>query len=169
MITGGTKTNYFPDVDFSEIDYCVREGDIQNLPESTLTTSSTDDYTSNLDEFHYHEMLDRLHLMVCNIQDFLADHPVAIKHKRLGKKIDKAGMLLAEAYQMVGSMEYRKFDDKIYSQKDLDNILNKAGILTGKDAEIFLNNIENPIPLSEEIKKIMRDNYEKIKGISETK
>jgi len=30
-----------------------------------------------LDKYHYHEMLDRLHVVICMIDDHLQQHPVA--------------------------------------------------------------------------------------------
>jgi len=52
---------------------------------------------------HYHEMTDRLHVLMCTIDDHLLQHPVAKLDKNISKKIEKALELLAEAYQEAGS------------------------------------------------------------------
>lgn len=63
-----------------------------------------------LDNLHYHEMMDRLHLVLCNIDDFLLDHPVAHKEKKIRKKVEKASELLSDAYQEIGKIEFDKFN-----------------------------------------------------------
>jgi hypothetical protein len=58
-----------------------------------------------LDKYSYHEALDRAYF-ICNIAEtFLGEHPVIKKHKNIKKKINKAITELAEAYQMIGSLE----------------------------------------------------------------
>lgn len=71
-------------------------------------------------------------------------------------------MLLADAYQMVNNIDL-KLDEPIYSQKQVDKLFKEAGVLTGQDAKIFLNNIENPKELSLEVKERMLNNYNKFK------
>ncbi len=61
------------------------------------------------DQFGYHELLDRLHLTLCNIDDFLLDHPVTHKEKSVRKKINKASKKLSDAYQEIGKIEFDKF------------------------------------------------------------
>ena len=52
-----------------------------------------------LDDFHYHESLDRTYLIAQMMDDFLLSHPVFKKHKKLRKDVEKAQMILAEVYQ----------------------------------------------------------------------
>lgn len=52
---------------------------------------------------HYHEALDRLHIVMENIDDHILKHPVCKKHKKIKKQIEDALETLAEAYQMVGA------------------------------------------------------------------
>ena len=56
-----------------------------------------------LNSDYYHEMADRLHVLLCVIDDHIAQHPVAKLDKNISKKIEEALELLAEAYQEVGS------------------------------------------------------------------
>jgi hypothetical protein len=56
-----------------------------------------------LTQAHYHEIVDRLHVITCTIDDHLLQHPVAKLNKEVGKNIEKAVDLLYEAYQQAGS------------------------------------------------------------------
>ena len=56
-----------------------------------------------LDPGYYHEMADRLHVLMCTMDDHLLQHPVAKLDKNVSKKIEEALELLAEAYQEAGS------------------------------------------------------------------
>lgn len=168
MITGITKSVGEEEID---VKYCQVLDENYKVPEYTLTTSADCEYPNSiikLDDFHYHEMMDRLHVINCTINDHLLEHPVAFKHKRLYNKIEKALNLLADAYQMTGNLNI-KTDIPIYTQKQLDAQLAKAGVLTGKDAKIFFDNIANPKPLSPEIKEIMLKNFNTIKVKSNIK
>lgn len=63
-----------------------------------------------LDKFHYHEMLDRLHVVMCMAEDHLQQHPVAKIESEVGKLIDDAITALFKAYQLTGTIDYEKFD-----------------------------------------------------------
>ena len=56
-----------------------------------------------LDKFHYHEMLDRLHVVMSMIDDHLQQHPVAKIEIEIKDLISEAQDKLFEAYQIVGS------------------------------------------------------------------
>ena len=56
-----------------------------------------------LNSGHYHEMVDRLHVITCTIDTHLLQHPVAKLDKDVSKKIEAALGLLHEAYQQAGS------------------------------------------------------------------
>lgn len=57
-----------------------------------------------LDDFHYHEMIDRLYLLGNMIDTFLSEHPVATHHPKINELIGSASNDLAEAYQITGSL-----------------------------------------------------------------
>ena len=61
------------------------------------------------DEFHYHEILDRAHLLGLFLDVAFMAHPVIKEHKDMKKKVRKAQKALAELYQMVGGTSYQKF------------------------------------------------------------
>ena len=54
---------------------------------------------------HYLELMDRIHIIMMNIQDHLIDHPLAENERDVRKKIEKAQHKLWEAYQLVGNKE----------------------------------------------------------------
>jgi hypothetical protein len=64
-----------------------------------------------LDEFHYHEALDRIHVIMCTIDEHLIQHPVCKLEKKVASKVDKALTLLFEAYQEVGEISHNRFKD----------------------------------------------------------
>jgi len=63
-----------------------------------------------LDEFHYHEMLDRISLLMSIIDDHLQQHPVGKLESEVKNLIEEAHLKLYEAYQIVGKISYEKFD-----------------------------------------------------------
>lgn len=65
-----------------------------------------------LDKFHYHEMLDRLHVVMSMADDHLQQHPVAKIESEVGQLIDSAITNLYKAYQLTGKIEFEKFDNK---------------------------------------------------------
>jgi hypothetical protein len=62
-----------------------------------------------LDEFHYHEMIDRLAFFAETIDAQLAEHPAVEKEKRIKKNVDKAIELLYDAYQSASNIRDKKF------------------------------------------------------------
>ena len=57
---------------------------------------------TTLTKEHYHEMLDRLHVVCCMINDHLLEHPVAQQDEEIKKPIEKALDILAQTYQTAG-------------------------------------------------------------------
>ena len=52
---------------------------------------------------HYLELMDRIHVLCCTLDDHILNHPLAEANKDVQEKIDEALTLLMEAYQMVGN------------------------------------------------------------------
>jgi hypothetical protein len=63
---------------------------------------------NKINDGHYLELMDRLHVQTCMIDDHLVSHPLTKKIKKAKKLIDNALMSLAEAYQIVGNKSYKK-------------------------------------------------------------
>jgi len=56
----------------------------------------------NLDEFHYHEALDRIYIINEMIENVLLSHPVFDVHKDLQTKISDAQTILYDVYKTLG-------------------------------------------------------------------
>ena len=73
---------------------------------------------NKINDGHYLELMDRLYVQICMVEDHLYNHPLTKKIKKVKKLIDKAGMSLAEAYQVVGNESYLR-EEKNEQQKTI--------------------------------------------------
>jgi predicted outer membrane lipoprotein len=64
-----------------------------------------------LDEFHYHEAMDRTAMLTDMVDSYLVQHPVFKAEKEFAEKIEQAGTLLAEAYQIVGNLYFERSEN----------------------------------------------------------
>ena len=60
--------------------------------------------TIEINDGHYLELMDRLHVVSCTIDDHILNHPLSEANKDIQNKIDEALSLLMEAYQMAGNI-----------------------------------------------------------------
>jgi hypothetical protein len=60
----------------------------------------------NLDEYHYHEALDRTFLIQLIIQESLSKHPVFQYHPELEKILDIVQDSLSDIYSHIGNIEF---------------------------------------------------------------
>ena len=67
--------------------------------------SSKKQKKNSINKGHYLELMDRIHIIMMNIQDHIIDHPLAENERDVRKKIEKAQCKLWEAYQLVGNKE----------------------------------------------------------------
>ena len=67
---------------------------------------------NEINDGYYLELMDRLHVQSCMIEDHLVNHPLTKKIKKVKKLVDKAGWALAEAYQIVGQKSYENEERK---------------------------------------------------------
>ena len=56
-----------------------------------------------INDGHYLELMDRLYIVNCTIDDHILNHPLAEVNKDIQIKIDEALSLLMDAYQMIGN------------------------------------------------------------------
>lgn len=63
---------------------------------------------NKINDGHYLELMDRLHNQAYMIETFICNHPLTLKKRRLRNLVNDACMLLAEAYQVVGEMDYKR-------------------------------------------------------------
>ncbi len=58
-----------------------------------------------LNSGHYHEMMDRLHVLMSTLDDHILQHPVAKVDKELNSHLNKALEELWHAYQRAGNLD----------------------------------------------------------------
>lgn len=63
--------------------------------------------TKKLNEGHYHELLDRLHVQMSIIEEHLEKHPVSEHHNKIKKLIIQSRNKLANAYLATGVGLYK--------------------------------------------------------------
>jgi hypothetical protein len=56
-----------------------------------------------INDGHYLELMDRLHIVMSNIDDHILNHPLTEINEDVKSKIDESLTLLFEAYQMIGN------------------------------------------------------------------
>lgn len=65
-----------------------------------------------LDEFHYHELLDRLHVIMTNCDEHLLSHSVTPNEIEVEQHIQSALKHLMKAYQIIGNKAYERFTNE---------------------------------------------------------
>ncbi|MEY4332396.1 MAG: hypothetical protein RLZZ196_1134 [Bacteroidota bacterium] len=58
---------------------------------------------NKINDGHYLELMDRLHIVMCNIDEHILNHPLTENEPDVKTKINKAIKHLWNAYQMVGN------------------------------------------------------------------
>ena len=58
---------------------------------------------NEINDGHYLELMDRLHIVMSNIDDHILNHPLTDINEDVKSKIDESLTLLFEAYQMIGN------------------------------------------------------------------
>jgi len=59
-----------------------------------------------INDGHYLEMMDRLHVQMSVLESHLLYHPIADKHKDVKRLIIRATIALVQAYQIVGGLAH---------------------------------------------------------------
>ena len=54
---------------------------------------------------HYFELMDRIHIVACMIDDHILNHPLSENEPDIQRKLDEALSLLLDTYQLVGNKE----------------------------------------------------------------
>lgn len=55
---------------------------------------------------HYLELMDRLHVVMCTLNDHCLEHPITQKNEDIKFQIEYAIGQLWDAYQLVGNKDY---------------------------------------------------------------
>lgn len=61
---------------------------------------------TKINDGHYLELTDRLHIFTCNFEDYICNHPLIKENKDIKKVTDEVTMLLADLYQMATQKMY---------------------------------------------------------------
>ena len=61
-----------------------------------------------INDGHYHEMMDRLHVQMETLDEHLLKHPVGQQHKEVNRLLIKAIVTLLQAYQITGIIAHEK-------------------------------------------------------------
>ncbi len=60
---------------------------------------------NEINKGHFLELMDRLHIVMMNIDYFVGNHPLTEKHPDIMEKVETAFTQLWDAYQLVGQKE----------------------------------------------------------------
>lgn len=66
--------------------------------------TTADKQPPTLDDYHAHEVMDRLNLIMSNVDDFLLSHPYVQANTFLHASVESVTGILGQLYQMVGAM-----------------------------------------------------------------
>lgn len=77
-------------------------------PNQYRMSSKKQKKNSNINDGHYLELMDRIHIVMMNIQDHLIEHPLSEIYSDIEKKLKSAQNNLWKAYQLVGEKENDK-------------------------------------------------------------
>lgn len=67
--------------------------------------SSKKQKKNSINKGHYLELMDRLHIVMCTLNDHCVEHPLAQSDKDIKFQIEYAVGQLWDAYQLVGNKE----------------------------------------------------------------
>ena len=73
--------------------------------------SSTKEKKNPINKGHYLELMDRIHIVSCTIDEHILNHPLSENEPDIQRELDEALSLLLDAYQLVGSKEYEDEDE----------------------------------------------------------
>lgn len=73
---------------------------------------ANDNIKELLDEFHYHEALDRLHLVISICDEHLLRHPAIKIESSVKQRVDAAVQQLYLAYQDIGNISDKRFNNE---------------------------------------------------------
>ncbi len=72
------------------------------------------DSQGKLNQGHYLELIDRLHVLMCTLDEHCIKHPVSKENKEVKFKLEYALGQLWDAYQEVGKLDYENSKQTIY-------------------------------------------------------
>ena len=73
--------------------------------------SSKKQKNNSINEGHYLELMDRLHVVMCTLNDHCLEHPLSQSDKDIKFQIEYAIGQIWDAYQLVGSKDFKNEDE----------------------------------------------------------
>ena len=73
--------------------------------------SSKKQKNNSINEGHYLELMDRLHVVMCTLNDHCLEHPLTQSDKDIKFQIEYAIGQIWDAYQLVGSKDFKNEDE----------------------------------------------------------
>ncbi len=77
----------------------------------SLTANNKNMKVDSINNGHYHELMDRLHVIMCTLNEHCLEHPVSQSDKEIKFHIEYAVGQLWDAYQLVGSKQFENEDE----------------------------------------------------------
>lgn len=77
---------------------------------------------NKINDGHYLELMDRLHVIACTLDEHCIKHPLAQSDKEIKFRIDYALGMIMDAYQYVGQKDYEK-DKKNEHDKPIHKVI----------------------------------------------
>ena len=61
-----------------------------------------------INDGHYLELMDRIHILMGTLYDHMIEHPVSKSNPKINKKLNKSLNILWDTYQIVGEISLKK-------------------------------------------------------------
>ena len=74
-----------------------------NIKDLWYNMSSIKEKKNPINKGHYLELMDRIHILCCTLDEHILNHPLSENEPDIQNKLDEALGLLMDAYQMVGN------------------------------------------------------------------
>jgi hypothetical protein len=71
----------------------------------------------NLDEFHYHEFMDRSSLMMYMVNSALTEHPLYYENEEIKKMVDEISDKIFDLYQHSANLRFKDFKKELNGDK----------------------------------------------------
>lgn len=63
---------------------------------------------NEINDGHYLELMDRIHILMSTLQEHIIEHPVSEQNSKIKKRLNKSINILWDTYQIVGDLSFKK-------------------------------------------------------------
>ena len=85
---------------------------MKNIKKYFKTIFNSKSEKEELDEYHYHEFIDRSFITLEIIDAHLMNHPVCLQNPELKSLVDQSLDALSDAYQHAGRIAFEKYEQE---------------------------------------------------------